>query len=170
MTAHYDLEEVRFFALVPGPQSGALETEADIAKHFGGKIGEASSRLQLSLETIKQVVEESQVLIQEIQESVDEYRTNVEKRRQSRKESAPGRDITAQTRTIDRRVSHLVSLLNAYKSYVRLKLEDCITRMITTNILPAYSVSPNLVTVDVWERTADADAKCQAESEGDVAN
>ena len=144
MRAHYELEEVKFFALVPGLQSGALQSESEISQHFNEQLGEAASKLQLSLETVKQVVEESQVLIQEIQESVDEYRTSVEKRRQSRQESsslASGKELVAQNRTLDQRVNHLVALLNSYKSYIRLKLEDCLTGMITSNVLPAYSVT-----------------------------
>eukprot|EP01022_Parablepharisma_sp_SALTPOND_P015846 TRINITY_DN226_c0_g1_i2.p3 TRINITY_DN226_c0_g1~~TRINITY_DN226_c0_g1_i2.p3 ORF type:complete len:359 (+),score=25.32 TRINITY_DN226_c0_g1_i2:2510-3586(+) len=130
MSSTHSLESIKFLSFPTDPSS-------DLETHFHEQTALASEKAQTAIETIKQVTEESQILIQEIQESVDEYRADSQRRRANRS-IKDDRVLLAHANSIDQRIQHLISLLNSYKGFVKAKLEDAVTRMGLSNLLPAY--------------------------------
>lgn len=99
--------------------------------------------MQGSLEVIKQVVEENHVLIQEMQESVDEHRINEQRRRNLQHKNevfTSAKETISQVKNIDHYINHLLTLHGSFKSYLRLALENSMILMLTSNLLPIYSV------------------------------
>ena len=140
MTSHYELEKIQFFT---GISADNDQVKNNLPAYLRECISQASKKVKSKIDIIKRVIDENQILIKEIQESVDEFRVSTQKKRQSPfgyEIIANTKGLSLQIRAIDQHISLLINLLNNFKAHIRLKLEDSLFSLITSNMIPEYTM------------------------------